>query len=175
MRLNTAIRKHVLDKLRTEKFDPIEKEINAEQHALADRVYAHLYTEEERALMLTLPDGWLKSRGSVDVRVDGHYHNLEFDNEEFRRFPYGRETIYLSSGHPIGRSVTAWARKLELHKEARKEALQQAAGALASYSTVGALLKAWPQVEPFLPPNLEKVTTALAISVKQLNRLLRLP
>jgi hypothetical protein len=26
MRLNTAIRKHVLDKLRTEKFDPIEKE-----------------------------------------------------------------------------------------------------------------------------------------------------
>jgi hypothetical protein len=181
-RINMQIRGHIQRRLKEVKFTPEEEKLAAEEPSIALNAYFFLYTEKERELLESLPKGFVREKDRIEVRVNGEYHSLNFalcrnakEKSVFKRFTWERDTLYIKSNEPVAKQIHDWERRKKFQEEKRDEALRQAGAFISSHRTIAALLKAWPEVAEFLPADVETATTALALQVKQLNKMLGLP
>lgn len=173
-RINNSIRHHVIQKLRDLQFKPMEDALERKSTGAAWVIYNNLYTFEEQAIMRSLPDGWLPTRFRMRVRVDGEYHEYSLDKEV--RVPESFSVLNVAGNSALGQAIRSLEEEKQALVERKDDALMAARAMLNSHRTVEALLKSWPEVEPFLPKGSEPVvTTALALSAKHLNSLLGLP
>lgn len=63
---------------------------------------------------------------------------------------------------------------IALH-DARVEARAKAQGILDRFTTTAALIKGWPEIEPFIPVNPDKAAQVPALISSELNALFKLP
>jgi putative DNA base modification enzyme with NMAD domain len=172
-RINESIRHHVICRIVEDKFKPLQKALDERGKDVALAVYNAMYNEEQQKLMASLPSGWLCTRTRIEVSVDGERHCYYLAKD--KPSPDNHRDYRTTRRTPVGALIHKYETEKEAFEERKDEALRLARAALASHRTVEALVKAWPEVEPYLPKGSEPMTTALAVPVKQLNALLGLP
>lgn len=170
--------------------------------ALASDVYDDLYSKEDRERIASLPKDWLPTVDQASVQFGGlsnGYTQLSFNGSGFRfeyhsigsrlnaeqtreckkpvanKHRYGCWKVYAADHRLTRRYEKLQAERDALH-EAIGEAKQQISAALGSLSSVEALIKAWPEIEPFAKTFAVPAPARLpAIPAAALNKTLKLP
>ena len=181
VRLTPAMKDSILRNLIHRRFQKQKDELDERSRELADGIYKTVYTKSQIDKMNDLPKGWLEEKDYIEVTIGGEFCRFTFPlakngNPEKRRFLAkdcsGACDVFEASS-PVGR----WRREIEsdykTYKSKRDEAKALACAAPAPYTTVGALLKAWPEVEEFV--NVGKQVQLPTIPIKKLNSLFDLP
>lgn len=191
-RLTNNIRAGIVSRLIAHRFQEEFSALAAEHAAVALAAYRKVFTADEIALMDSLPDGWLPCEMGFDVRVSGRRYHLSFGGNGLSWLAFaGLE----KPGHKVFRVPTnikhsgrlSFAEDSQIGRvidehfvrvsglEGRIAGARRAATtAVESVSTAAALLKVWPEVEPFLPKGSAPAKLP-AIKVSELNAALGLP
>jgi hypothetical protein len=172
LRLNNEDRHALLNALLRHKFGKRGDEDNAQEYALAVRIYDMTYTPEQQAWMAQGPEGALPMHSTVYVYLDGKTHNLRFclDRDE-KNFPTHEERrvfnsyihSYDRSGVPMLSAVEgggSTGEKLKLaqdleayflaksqREDAYRKATDQIKQALKAFTTWRNLIAEWPEAE----------------------------
>lgn len=197
-RLNGVIRETIIKNALTHRFKKEAEELCAEGAKLAEKVYCQLYSEEDRKKMYALPEGWLPEDNWIKASFAGDMMYIYQDGREFAR-PAIKNGIILTSELPsmqpwrfwadrprfapdinfsIGDDVVPifsdlWCKTDDMcHAISAAEARLRAV--LNSVTTESALVKGWPELEPFLPKG-EKRSNLPDVTRSELNKLLDLP
>lgn len=177
VRLTQEIRLHLRKALMARAFPrevhDIAKELRA---AFAVQLYNTIYGPRQQTQMKKAPAGWLRASAEVGIKLGGCWLEASFPDKVKRHFTadFPRE---LPVDHPLTREYEKLERQIgKLHEERSAEQARIKA-VLNSYTTVGGLLKAWPELEPLLPPaGASTVIKALPmIPVAELNERFKLP
>lgn len=169
-----AIKQALLDRA----FGVREAELKEAREELGRAVYDVIYPATLRQQMQALPKGFLPEAEGIGVSFDGDFTFVEWGGE--RRIANDHDHAAADMFGPRHVLTKRFLHLQELDKKLRadrKAAGQEAWGVLGSCSTVAALLKRWPEVEPIVrqvlpssaPPQLP------ALPLKQLNKTFGLP
>ncbi len=177
IRLTNDIRRIILKRLDEHAFAKREAELKAEEHALAERIYAASYSPKVRAAMEALPKGILPTRDDVWIYVDGRHLAPDLPSERPCADDTERHRFAVLGSDPIGAATLAHYKKVTTLANDRDKARREAAGVLNSISTLTKALEIWPEIESFTRDFgiAGKPVTALAIPIKALNVSLGLP
>lgn len=150
-----------------------------EEYDLGLEVYNYAHPEKYRKLMAQFPAGYFGTDDDIYLHVDGEYHKLAFG----KRLPFpasrgqSKTEVSITSGEPLGSRVLDFVRRKTKHFEERKTAHSAAYGVVNSVDTLQKLLEVWPEITEFAKDILakEKAVTSLAVPIKNLNDMLKLP
>lgn len=193
IRLNNSIRDKIIHTALSHRFKKEAEAIRDDWAAFALKVYNRQYDQKTRNSMEALPEGWLPESGSVRASFGGKRGYFSFCGS----FSVGREAAnLLTSKEKIFKRFLARDRDIicksyaaddkisdeftDLHRRTEdletriKEAKAVLTSALNSVWTVGAVVKNWPHLQPFVPVAKGK-STLPAVTEKKLNELLDLP
>lgn len=176
--------------------------ICARSATLAERVYEKVFTKKERSLLDSLPIGFVPSDCLINVATQFGRTGLQFSGKISWNLLNGRlsnisrygaydknEDIY----HPVPFTARAnrktWTLGCSLADEidqfvndaaelstAIDTAQSDLSATLSTFSTVEKLVKAWPEIEPFIPePQKPKKAQLPALPVDKLNATFGLP
>lgn len=178
-RLSGYVRDQIVNALLNHAFSAREADLKNTEAELAKLVYDDVYPPALRRTMAALPAGFLPEQNCLSLEFDGEYTRLSWGDESQNRRVSHDHSGYraVAKQYPpkdsLSRCFFDLQAKQALLAKDMKAAKAKAYGVLKSCSTVGALLKRWPEVEPFVPgdhtPNLP------AVPVKQLNKTFGLP
>ncbi|QUS39522.1 hypothetical protein RPMA_12270 [Tardiphaga alba] len=199
LRLTNDIREQISLAVLRHRFSAEVNELMALRAGLADDIYNDFYRKADRDKIDALPDGWLPKSTSVSAKFGEHgsgYSQIEFT---------GRFTGMLNKLRPqphktineVARRVlikhqhTCWkvyeaGHKLSIRHDKLRDAVsdlesrvrvceKQIEQALNSVTTAAALVKAWPEVAPFVAAIIPEERKAVALPVAALNEALKLP
>ena len=155
VRLTSYIRQRILKAVITARFEKDEEDLKKREKDLAKAVFVWKYTKKERDLIDSLPESFLPLADGIEVNC-GIRLDLEFDTPI--RVPFEGWSNY----HGLRVSVPSSAKSLHsrLHKFAgatsrlafeKKRLTFSTRATLDSFSTDTALVKAWPEIKPFIP------------------------
>lgn len=198
MRLTGELRERIAKDVLQHRFAAeIEKIVQAKA-ALADDVYNDVYKKADREKMAALPNGWLPEVTACDAKFGdkgSSYERLQFtggvhgilSKHRVTREPadslYRRCLAKHKSGcwkvyedsHRLSLRYTEITAQTRALSEQIQTARQTIETMLGSVTTLAALLKAWPEVAPFVA-TLKPVEAKLpAIPVQSLNAMFKLP
>lgn len=181
-KLTHTMRALITNRALEHRFAEAEAALVERRFNLADKIYEKIYPAKVRELMAQLPDGFLESDKCL-------YYAIRVKDANFPIY----DDIMLREARPMAQNVRRYepsmldsestiAKQLHqlnrdrgaLHDEKHKARLE-ITGALSSFTTVKALLDAWPEVEPFLPPVVAMDRTLPVVPVEQLNKTFKLP
>lgn len=199
MRLTNYIRETLALEIMRHRFaDEIEAFVAARKSFASD-VYDDLYRKAEREKIDALPSGWLPEANSISVQfgdTSSSYATLSFSGSVHGTFSRLRkkstektETIdrrFLSKHVRHCAKVYAPDHRLSVRYQTLQAASKdlgerisaaekQAEAAVNSVTTLPALLKAWPEIEPFTQSFFANPTKLPAIPVGRLNEIFKLP
>lgn len=191
VRLNSIIRENICRDLLIHRF---RKEINdfvRRQALFAALVYGDVFSSEERKQMGALPDGWLPLSHYIGVQFGGGagYVQLMFngrtkipflsvrlgssDNDDRScRFPARRKggcCKQYEQWHELTGRHTALRAEGETLLKNIARAKKEAEVALGSVTTVSALIRHWPEVEPFAKAHCPVGDNLPALATQHLN------
>ena len=156
-KITSTMRQTITRKLLSHRFDAEDKATRKREHELAMRVYRLRYDAATRKRMDAMPDGWLatESRCLVDMPGPGRSDKLYFI--EPMRVQFVDQGRYVDLGKVKTATVQALAVDIAHHLDA-KESLARAKRALSEktdstlrgFATIERLVKAWPEVKPFI-------------------------
>lgn len=197
MRLNKEIRDTILDRVMERRLAATEKKLRALELLVGDALHAALYTPAPEGVDL---EGWAASDDEVKVYIRW----LDVDDQDVlaypsekdpkirmtsrrfrfktsRRFFVCREETYRASiDHEEAMKVKEykkWFDALVSATELRSQIRSHVRPLLFSATTVKALIKIWPEAEPFIPERAKRASTALVpvSQVRAVNKLVELP
>jgi hypothetical protein len=200
-RLTIDIRQSVASSVLRHRFAEEVAALVRDRKALADDVYEDVYRKADRERMNALPEGWLPQSPNITAKFGEHsagYAQLPFDGS----LPSGKlhqfQVRAKSHHNGIWRRITeknkggcskAYEPTHKLakrHEELRtrqitleqviSESQKQIGAALNGVTTAAALVKAWPEMEPFVKAYLVPAVTNLpSIPTSKLNEIFKLP
>lgn len=196
-KLTNSDREEILGKVMTFKFKSKLEELITKQAVFASKIYDDVFTDKERKIMESLPDGWMETQTHVKVRFGAeNYSNLEFNgryNSVYfafvnvdkiesvsKRIPtifkYNTSKIY-EALDPLAEEYTAICNEVNSLKDVINKTYYSTRAALQSITTVSKLVKTWVEIKPFIPSYCfdEYEIQLPAIKVNQLNEMLGLP
>jgi hypothetical protein len=177
--------------------------LETEHRNLAQAVYEATFSKKERELMDSLPQGWMFEDADIKAKFGGEVVSLYFSgylgglrgsaynelgqmgykrpDDVQRRMPYhnhyGIQKVF-AHDDPLTVRFNSLSRRFQtMIEEARKSSRMLNATLAASY-TSNALIKAWPEVAPFVKQvcgSPSAPSTALVVPVTQLNETFGLP
>jgi hypothetical protein len=124
----------------------------AAENALAKRIYSDALGDPMLCLLADLPEGFVPTVPGFDLRVGGTYTRLEFGEET--RIPYdkkGRVWLAIDGGTPVADDVFAFEAEKKAIKTTEQALKARIKGTLGSFTTVEAMVAAWPETEPYAP------------------------
>lgn len=199
VRLTKSIRDDLTEKLLTRSFGKKVQELAARCRSFADRVYEDVYRKElER--MNALPDGWLGTNSSFNVKFGSEYTPLGFNGtldgwswpSKFMMVGLETDLVYrrvlasrFSQCNKVYDALSDFAVEYtSLNNEQSDlirtiiETQQSVKATLSRVTTVQKLIEVWPEVEEFAKKYLvegEKKVLLPAVSREHLNTILNLP
>lgn len=187
VKLTKQIRDHIQVALIKHRF---QKEIEIFQNKsakLADKIYNDVHNKKEQLLMTTVPSSWLRKSANIQVQFGRDYVNLNFNGRNsgfpeiskysslidtiYRVVPVsGCQKVYETTDKISEQYLTLQNFAKDLEDEIKKVG-KEISATLNSLSTLSALIKAWPEVEPFVPAYAIKPTSINlpALPVEDLN------
>lgn len=198
-RLRVSDREHIVKRLLCHAFEARVIAHARARHDHAMKVYRDIFTEDEIDRMYALPPGWLNTTDDVRARIAGSDNTMHFGgtwdlgpelrkclsnsdvlkNNVSMRYPHNminRIGKVYDANHPLAEQYEDLQREHSQLHELILTARKKAEATVNSYTTVKALIKAWPDVEPFIKPS--KPITSFpvpVIPIAELNNLLSLP
>lgn len=173
-RLNEAVREATLKNLEGQ-FKTQEEAVENSLKILGTDIYWHVY-DRWRLELAASPEGWLEQ--ADDMRACLHGQAVYLKLLEPAKFPACHRTPWFDDKHQFTKRWQALRKAEEELRDTKRKAIASARGILKGCRTVEALLKAWPEVKPFLPADLKRpppvMPTALAIPMADLNAMLRI-
>lgn len=198
-RLTLDIRERVGHKVLCHRYGADVEALVRDRAAFAEDVYNDVYRKADRERMAALPDGWLPTSSVATAKFGEHgsgYAQLDFDggfNGPLLGFraqapkPHRHIAFRILAKHINGcwkayapdhklslRHQELYERKATLEQTV-KQAERQIEAALQSVTTVAALVKAWPEMEPFVRPLISEPSQLPSIPVSKLNEMFKLP
>jgi hypothetical protein len=197
-RLTHDIREKIATAALRHRFHEEIEVLAADRAALANDIYNDVYRKADREKIEALPAGWLPTVEYIDAKfgdVAGDYARIYFDGGFYGKFQSLRARASLSNrparralhkhyhgcwkvydvGHKLAiRHADLAGREAALVADIRA-AERQIEASLNSVSTVSALVKAWPEIEPFVKPLSPIASQVPALPTASLNEMLKLP
>lgn len=192
VRLNNDMRDLILKRAIEHRFKKLAEDLNDKHAEFAHKVYRSLFTAKEASLMESLPKGWLREVSGFKVQIAGHYTHLSLNGSSsfldltitknevtLRRIPdkfANAAATVIDSGTPLADEYSSLANETQALKEKIREAKRSLRAVLNNAKSLGALLKSYPELEPFtkgMKP--ERLATLPAVPREKLNSLLDLP
>lgn len=197
-RLNALTCETIAKKALAHRFKKEALALCAEGAELAEMVYCQLYSEEDRKKMRALPEGWLPEDTCIRASFACEQAYIYQNGYGFGRAATEHGIIrpddlpemggwrFKADGRRFGPLInfppndeltpifSALSGKSEAMRVAISAADTRLRAALKSVTTIGALIKAWPELEPFVPGT-ERKANLPDITRSELNRLLDLP
>lgn len=153
-RITATLRDEIAQRLVKYSHRPAVEKAREDLMKVGDRIYNHLVPRSDRDLIDTLPSGFMVEMDSLRMSVPcegGGFKSMSVHMSERRRLPhtigFGQCEISVSLGKQL-RSAHQANKRAKLDMET---ALAEARQTIAQFRTVGALIKAWPEIEPFIP------------------------
>lgn len=204
-RLTNDYRRQLLVAITRRTYQPKFEKLLREGKELADRVYDSIYTVKDRELMASLPAGWLPECDCVALNMsNGELHCIYWNGSLFGpyawkavdRMPYpfdrpndverriaykhiwGRGRAQLKENvEETEKDLIGFNGKLEDLRNEYFNAWRRAEAILNSISTVGKLLKIWPEIAEFVPEEwyCQRNANLPSLPIAQLNEILDLP
>lgn len=190
-RLTTAIREKIVADLLRHRFENDVVDYRDNMASLASAVYEDLYSESDRVLLDSMPEGWMPVEASIGVTFADSYTRLYFGGyltgDMAAMSSY--EAVYrpFAAKHRGGCVKTYEARhklairaeKLSAQKDSLKEKISEAKraanSALSSVATVKRLIEGWPEIAPFAAKYEGEKPALPALPTNILNNILDLP
>jgi hypothetical protein len=164
----------------------------------ADEIYCDVYRRTDRDRMAALPEGWLPTCTHVTAKfgeLGSGYAQVAFDGRigsnvlgrfqkhvsgrgEFRRVlnkHAGACSKAYDQGHKLSKRHEDLRSRQGALEQAIRESQKQIEVALNGVTTASALVKAWPEMEPFIKPYLGSEKVVPAIPTGKLNEIFKLP
>lgn len=149
-RITSVIRSRITSRLLNHRFDKEQKALAVHESNLAMQVYRHIYTAAERKRMDALPDGYLPVNHGFRVHI-GRYDYVVLELLQPVRVPSDH------LGNDVNIKDAALHKRVKDHlsakvalKQARKRLDEETRAAITGFGTIARLVKAWPQVKPFV-------------------------
>jgi hypothetical protein len=179
-RLNAYLRTQIVNALIAHKLGERKAKNGADACQFNLDVFHSLYTKKEHALLATSPDGFFKKANSCNGQINGTWKNLLFGldaegNYITLRSPYLGRTFNIVGSDALGIRYEEIKAETDKLNEETNLASRTAHATVNGVTTVEALLKAWPEVAPFIPAKAQPVSTALVVQTDKLNALFGLP
>lgn len=185
----------VLDILRHRYADDAQK-FCRDYSRFAVKVYNEFYSHADRVKMNDLPKGWLPEHANISVQfgVSRNYETLQFngnqsgkiyymlkgkrDDDIFLRFKSkdgSRCCAQYDESHKLTQEFfTLRDRRQDLVNEIVSQE-HQINAIISRYTTPSALVKAWPDILPFVQKYIEAPVLLPSVPVEELNAKLKLP
>ncbi len=196
-KLTNTVRDEIIEELMVHTFgERLQKVVDA-QREFALKLYQDVWGMEDIKRMNALPDGWMKTYRDIGVQfgTSGHrYESLNFNgnnlggkaheylpkkpDQVYYRQPYGGSDcrkVY-DEDHALSLEWFSLDKEAEDLGEEIQQKFHVAKSAVYSCSTAKSLLKAWPEIKPFVPDYaLASQSTAIALPTAELNQKFNLP
>jgi hypothetical protein len=148
------MRERITTALINHRYDGEEKALRQREDALARRVYAMRYSTSQRRQMDNLPEGWMFKTAVMRV-TSIRTGQMMLSMIHPAIFPYVDQHDYLDldkqkKGAAFVDALKAFRAAKFAVNEGRKDLRRQVSQTLTAYATVGGLLKAWPEMAPFV-------------------------
>lgn len=163
------------------RFKSEQDALRTETHTLAQDIYEFTYDKKLRDVFAALPDGVAVTSYDVWFRLPDKDYTCRISAANSLPIAvvaqYGGESLFIKVlSAPLAKRYRALLKREGTIKAKTRETYQQVVGTLAAFSSVQRLLKEWPEIEPFLPPELTTPSSKLPVpQVKKLNKVLGLP
>ncbi|WP_398471525.1 Nmad5 family putative nucleotide modification protein [Tardiphaga sp.] len=199
LRLTNDIREQISIAVLRHRFSAEVGALMQQRAAFADDIYNDVYRKADREKIDALPDGWLPKSVSVSAQfgeTGRGYHQIEFTGRFSGMLnklkPEGQKSlndmarrVLVKHQHSCWKVYEA-SHKLAIRHDKLRDAVsdlesrvrvceKQVEQALNSVTTAAALVKAWPEVAPFVAAIIPEERKAVALPVAALNEALKLP
>lgn len=176
--LSANDRRIIAGNLLSRKFDVPCAELAKEFNALGIAMYEDIFNTADRRIFIMADQGWFPTIDNIQFGIEGGEEDFgSIPLIKPLRVPYSKRhdalKVYPRAHLLVGRYIDFDRRRDDLRTE--KDMLRKRTEAiLRTFRSMGALVKAWPEVAPYLParatsPNLP------AVPFVELNRALGLP
>lgn len=198
VRLNAHIRASIVSAALRHRFADEALEISEEHAAVANAAYLAQYTPAKLKQLEALPADWCNWSESFQGNFGGQQHTFYFsgynhrwnrstweqyckipksvdmeDQKVWRRRFLGKKPAF-SGGTPIVDRVRKYVTMVEKFNENHLKVRHTIEGTLSQYTMLNALVKAWPEIEQFVPKVEQQIIQLPAIPVAELNKMLEL-
>lgn len=196
VKLTKDIRRAICSRVLKHRFLPVVEELIQDQASYADRVYKDVYPKVTLGKMKALPSGWLGSNGSISVRfgednshfarleyngmtdlLGHHLHGLVKDRDAVKKLQLAKYKGVVAKIYPVQHTFSIQWESLKFRREMLEDeyttAIRSVNVALSKVHTIRALIKEWPEVEPFVQSF--EPTQLPVVPRETLNELLDLP
>lgn len=151
VRLTESMRDSILVQLMNHRFEKERKAIKNRENEIGLSIYRAAYDAKTSKQMNSLPEGWLPVTNSVRFSVSGYSHSVSL--MDCVRVPMAdhHRTILRLNGED-DRAVKYQQFRVDENalRKAEEECKAEAKRVLHQCSTVASLLKAWPEIKPFV-------------------------
>jgi hypothetical protein len=175
-RLAVYMKDRIVVELMAHAFKARRDALEKEKHDLGRAVYADVFPAAILKAVKKLPPNWISTDDVMYVKFGGDFTRVSFGEQ--RPVPSisrgNAHTIY-SATDPMCDRYRAYLLAKKTLDEDESKARKQASATLNSFTTVGALLKGWPEVEPFLQGIIKVPDRLPAVQVDVLNNTFGLP
>lgn len=153
LRITEPMRQAITVRLLQHRFEKYEKALRRRENELALKFYRAIYSAADRQRWQSMPSGWLPTTDKIrlawgDRRVELRLSDsipLPFTDQYTRH-----HVANIKGGEALRERLNDFV-KFESEYQSEREAVREkTARTLAGFGTVGSLLRAWPEVKPFL-------------------------
>lgn len=194
-RMTNGQRRLIIKNLLIHTFCEECKDLELEMEKFARKTYDSVFSQSTLKLIRKIPKGYLPTTTSISVQFGSEHVELFF-NGYIQDLPLRTRSYWDENGVKVALPIPAKMKnsvamifdrkskitseyellkgKVESVKKRYDDAKTQASSAVYSVTTFGALIKAWPEIEPFVPDaNVSKNLPVLPSD--QLNAMFKLP
>lgn len=175
-RLAVYMKDMIVVKLMAHAFKARRDALEKEKHDLGRAVYADVFPAAILKAVKKLPPNWISTDDDMCVKFGGDFTRVSFGEQ--RPVPAtsrGNAQKVYSAADPLCDRFRAYLQAKKTLDEDETKARGQANATLNSFTTVGALLKGWPEVEPFLTGIVKVPDRLPAVQPEILNSTFQLP
>ena len=186
-------RENIVRGLIKHKFGPMEAALVDEYKVIAQGIIDCLVT---LPLPDSTPEGWFARRDSFSISgpdrsgfmrysymhgkmvysvKNGSYWNYVLERSIPVAYNHADGYIHLPAGCEFIDMLEGLGQKCRAFLEEKENALAIAKRTIAKFSTAKSLIKAWPEIEPFVPVSATGSSMLPAIPVAEMNKLFKLP
>lgn len=194
-RLTNALRESLRDDILRHRFQKETDDLLDRRAKFAEKVYNDIFPKKTREKMKALPEGWLPTRSSIKATFGTDYVILYFNGTTSsfsQKLRYGSDRDYVyrpvlaSKDSNVAKAYEANSELADEYTDVYRETedlvekiSRASSGVMAvlnSVTTLGALVKGWPEIEQFTRKYvITNPSTALALPTQELNVMLGLP
>lgn len=152
--LNKDTRERIKTALMEKAFKARRAALKLQHVALAIAVYNDLYPPTVLKQIDALPEGWLVVKTRIDASFGGEYEQMPTPEGGFRLLARDNTNMFqhclkaYPRDHALTKLHSAYDKAKNALKKEEEKIASQIKGQLYSYSSVEALVKHWPELEP---------------------------